>query len=110
MGKKAKLVILSDGANGSWFFDAEGSGNIEFMPAPKVDVADTTGAGDALLAEFSYKYFSMRKEERKLTRELMAHAVAAGSATCTMPGARAPAPVIVDALAQQVISLPKEQM
>ncbi|MBO7224225.1 MAG: hypothetical protein J6V70_08845 [Kiritimatiellae bacterium] len=108
LGKKAKLVILSDGANGSWFFDAEGSGNIEFMPAPKVDVADTTGAGDALLAEFSYRYFGLASGERKFTEELMAHAVAAGSATCTLPGARAPSAAFVDNLAKNLM-LKKEQ-
>ena len=108
LGKKAKLVILSDGANGSWFFDAEGSGNIEFMPAPKVDVADTTGAGDALLAEFSYRYFGLASGERKLTEELMAHAVAVGSATCTLPGARAPSAAFVDNLAKNLM-LKKEQ-
>ena len=56
LGKKAKLVILSDGANGSWFFDAEGSGEIKFMAAPEVDVADTTGAGDALFSSFIHFY------------------------------------------------------
>ena len=108
LGKKAKLVILSDGANGSWFFDAEGSGEIKFMAAPEVEVVDTTGAGDALLAEFSYRYFGLASGERKLTEELMAHAVAAGSATCTLPGARAPSAAFVDNLAKNLM-LKKEQ-
>lgn len=108
LGKKAKLVILSDSSNGCWFFDAEGSGNIEFMPAPEVEVVDTTGAGDALLAEFSYRYFGLASGERKLTEELMAHAVAAGSATCTLPGARAPSAAFVDNLAKNLM-LKKEQ-
>lgn len=103
LGKKAKLVILSDSSNGCWFFDAAGSGEIFFMPAPDIDVVDTTGAGDALLAEFSYRYFT--NEERKLTPELMAYAVAAGSATCTMPGARAPSLALVDELATKALSI-----
>lgn len=103
LGKKAKLVILSDSSNGCWFFDAAGSGEISFMPAPDIDVVDTTGAGDALLAEFSYRYFT--NEERKLTPELMAYAVAAGSATCTMPGARAPSLALVDELATKALSI-----
>lgn len=103
LGKKAKLVILSDSSNGCWFFDAAGSGEIFFMPAPDIDVVDTTGAGDALLAEFSYRYFT--NEERKLTPELMAYAVAAGSATCTMPGARAPSLALVDELAIKALSI-----
>ncbi|MBO7299447.1 MAG: hypothetical protein J6V41_06535 [Kiritimatiellae bacterium] len=108
LGKKAKLVILSDGASGSWFFDAEGSGEIKFMAAPEVEVVDTTGAGDALLAEFSYRYFGLASDERKLTEELMSHAVAAGSATCTLPGARAPSAAFVDNLAKNLM-LKKEQ-
>lgn len=103
LGKKAKLVILSDSSNGCWFFDAAGSGEIFFMPAPDIDVVDTTGAGDALLAEFSYRYFT--NEEHKLTPELMAYAVAAGSATCTMPGARTPSLALVDELATKALSI-----
>lgn len=103
LGKKAKLVILSDSSNGCWFFDAAGSGEIFFMPAPDIDVVDTTGAGDALLAEFSYRYFT--NEERKLSPELMAYAVVAGSATCTMPGARAPSLALVDELATKALSI-----
>lgn len=108
LGKKAKLVILSDSSNGCWFFDAAGSGEIKFMVAPEVEVVDTTGAGDALLAEFSYRYFGLASGERKLTEELMAHAVAAGSATCTLPGARAPSAAFVDNLAKNLM-LKKEQ-
>jgi hypothetical protein len=38
----------------------------------------------------------------------MAHAVAAGSATCTLPGARAPSAAFVDNLAKNLM-LKKEQ-
>jgi len=73
-------VIISDGACGAWF-------DGEFMPAPKVDVVDTTSAGDTLLAEWCHSH------DPRL-------AVAAGSAACTMPGSRPPDAAEVDRLAQ----------
>ena len=62
--------IISDGAAGCWF-------DGEFVAAPKVDVLDTTAAGDTLLAEWCYG-----GDVRM--------AVAAGSAACTMPGGTPP--------------------
>ncbi len=64
--------IISDGAGGCWF-------DGEFAPAPKVDVVDTTAAGDTLLAEWCFS-----RDPRK--------AVAAGSAACGMPGSKPPDP------------------
>lgn len=64
-------VIISDGGSGAWFDGV-------FEAAPKVDVVDTTAAGDTLLAEWCYSH------DPRL-------AVAAGSAACTMPGSRPPA-------------------
>ena len=62
--------IISDGANGCWF-------DGEFVAAPKVEVLDSTAAGDTLLAEWCWS------GDAKL-------AVAAGSAACTMPGGEPP--------------------
>jgi 1-phosphofructokinase family hexose kinase len=42
--------LISDGENGCWF---DGF----FVEAPKVEVFDTTGAGDTLLAEWCYRKF-----------------------------------------------------
>ncbi|MBR2837757.1 MAG: hypothetical protein IKE55_03135, partial [Kiritimatiellae bacterium] len=49
--EKAAHAIISDGAAGAWF-------DGEFAPAPKVDVVDTTAAGDTLLAEFCWRFYA----------------------------------------------------
>ena len=70
--------IISDGAAGCWFDGA-------FVPAPEVEVLDTTAAGDTLLAEWCFSGDPRR-------------AVAAGSAACTMPGGEPPSLDLVDSL------------
>jgi len=78
--EKAAHVVISDGAAGAWFDGA-------FVAAPKVDVMDTTAAGDTLLAEYCWRLFG----ERDTTGTVAAAwAVAAGSAACTMPGGAPP--------------------
>ena len=74
--------IISDGGAGCWF-------DGEFVPAPKVEVLDTTAAGDTLLAEWCYS-----GDVRM--------AVAAGSAACTMPGGEPPDVDLVACLASSV--------
>ena len=74
--------IISDGAAGCWF-------DGEFVPAPKVEVLDTTAAGDTLLAEWCFSGDPRR-------------AVAAGSAACTMPGGDPPSLALVESLAGSV--------
>jgi len=71
--------IISDGAAGCWF-------DGEFVAAPKVDVLDTTAAGDTLLAEWCWRRF----EGFERLMECGKWAVAAGSAACTMPGGEPP--------------------
>lgn len=44
-----RMVIVTCGENGSYIFSEEG---ISFLPTPKVDVADTVGAGDSFTAAF----------------------------------------------------------
>ena len=78
--ERAAHVVISDGGAGAWF-------DGEFVPAPKVDVVDTTAAGDTLLAEWCHS------RDPRL-------AVAAGSAACTMPGSRPPPQERVAALAR----------
>lgn len=70
--------IISDGGAGCWF-------DGEFVPAPKVDVLDTTAAGDTLLAEWCWRRFAGLEG-----LEVGRWAVAAGSAACTMPGCEPP--------------------
>ncbi len=82
---KAAHVVISDGGAGAWF-------DGEFVPAPKVDVVDTTAAGDTLLAEYCFRFYSGE------TSEAGRWAVAAGSAACTMPGGAPPAMELVERL------------
>ena len=72
--------IISDGGAGCWF---DGT----FVPAPQVEVLDTTAAGDTLLAEWCFS------GDVRL-------AVAAGSAACTMPGGEPPDVELVLKLAE----------
>ena len=96
--EKVAHVIISDGGAGAWF-------DGEFVAAPKVDVVDTTAAGDTLLAEWCWRRFGEREEgkvesvKRKVgNAELGQWAVAAGSAACTMPGGAPPPASLVDGL------------
>ena len=77
--RKAAHVIISDGGAGAWF-------DGEFVAAPKVDVVDTTAAGDTLLAEYCWRVFGVGESAAEAGR----WAVAAGSAACTMPGGAPP--------------------
>ena len=86
--KKAAHVVISDGGSGAWFDGV-------FVPAPKVDVLDTTAAGDTLLAEYCWRFFSDDSVHA-------GHwAVAAGSAACTMPGGAPPSADLVKELFNQ---------
>ena len=80
--------IISDGGAGCWF---DGT----FVTAPKVEVLDTTAAGDTLLAEWCW-----RGLEGLGGLEVGRWAVAAGSAACTMPGGEPPPLDLVKRLAE----------
>ena len=88
--KKVAHVVISDGGAGAWFDGV-------FVPAPKIEVVDTTAAGDTLLAEFCWRFFS-DSSNAPLT-EAGRWAVAAGSAACTMPGGAPPSVELVEQLA-----------
>ena len=85
---KVAHVLISDGGAGAWF-------DGEFVPAPKVEVTDTTAAGDTLLAEYCWRTFGCSAPSVEAGR----WAVAAGSAACTMPGGAPPALELVSQLA-----------
>lgn len=82
--------IISDGGNGCWF---DGT----FVPAPKVEVFDSTAAGDTLLAEWCWRRF----ERSEGLDSCGKWAVAAGSAACTMPGGEPPDAALVEKLARE---------
>ena len=88
--EKVAHVVISDGGAGAWF-------DGEFVSAPKVEVVDTTAAGDTLLAEFCWRFFTDAADVS--LAEAGRWAVAAGSAACTMPGGAPPAPELVARLA-----------
>ena len=86
--RKVAHVLISDGGAGAWF-------DGEFVPAPKVEVSDTTAAGDTLLAEYCWQTSGCSAPLTEAGR----WAVAAGSAACTMPGGAPPALELVSQLA-----------
>ena len=91
--RKAGSVIVSDGARGAWF-------DGEFVPAPPVEVADTTAAGDTLLAEYCWRTWGAAPAASGAGSPSPSRwAVAAGSAACTMPGGSPPPPALVERLA-----------
>ena len=103
--EKAAHVVISDGGAGAWF-------DGEFVAAPKVDVVDTTAAGDTLLAEYCWQMFGGGGKLEfgvgvGVGAEAAARwAVAAGSAACTMPGGAPPPVRLVEALED---ALPRRQ-
>ncbi|MFI3281591.1 MAG: carbohydrate kinase [Rikenellaceae bacterium] len=84
---KLKMLILTCGVNGSYVFTP---GNVSFVETPKVEVADTVGAGDSFTATFIsalLKGESVNDAHRK--------AVRVSAYVCTQHGAM---PVIPDNL------------
>ncbi len=96
--EKCACVIISDGPDGCWFADRSGGGRVFHGTAPRVEVVDTTAAGDALLAEFCHHYFPASILDETAIR----FACAAGAAATTMPGADAPSLDLVVQLAAEV--------
>ncbi len=84
-----KMLILTCGINGSYVFTP---GNISFQPTPKVEVADTVGAGDSFTAAF----ISAILKGMSVT-EAHALAVRTSAFVCTRKGAM---PVLPDELRQ----------
>ena len=74
-----KMLILTCGINGSYVFTP---GNVSFQPTPKVEVADTVGAGDSFTAAF---ISSIRKG--KSVAEAHSLAVRTSAYVCTKKGA-----------------------
>lgn len=74
-----KMLILTCGINGSYVFTP---GNVSFMPTPKVEVADTVGAGDSFTAAFISNIL-----KGKSVSEAHSSAVRASAFVCTRNGA-----------------------
>lgn len=74
-----KALILTCGVNGSYIFSDQPT---SFLPTPRVEVADTVGAGDSFTAAFVaslLKGYSIRKAHEK--------AVETSAYVCSQPGA-----------------------
>jgi fructokinase len=74
-----KMLILTCGINGSYVFTP---GNVSFQPTPKVEVADTVGAGDSFTAAFISGIL-----KGKTVAEAHAAAVRTSAYVCTQKGA-----------------------
>lgn len=74
-----KMLILTCGINGSYVFTP---GNVSFQPTPKVEVADTVGAGDSFTASFIASVL-----KGKSVTEAHSIAVKTSAFVCTQKGA-----------------------
>lgn len=74
-----RIVILTCGTDGSYVFT---SSEKSFFPTPRVEVADTVGAGDSFTAAFIASVLRGRT-----VREAHAKAVETAAFVCTQPGA-----------------------
>ena len=74
-----KILILTCGINGSYVFTP---GQVSFLPTPKVEVADTVGAGDSFTAAFIANI--LKGKDVKETHRI---AVETSAFVCTQKGA-----------------------
>lgn len=74
-----KMLILTCGINGSYVFTP---GNVSFQPTPRVEVADTVGAGDSFTAAFISSIL-----KGKSVAEAHSRAVQTSAYVCTKKGA-----------------------
>ena len=72
-------LVLTCGVNGSYVFT---KGNVSYQETPKVEVADTVGAGDSFTAAFVAGWLS-----RKPIEEIHRAAVETSAFVCTSHGA-----------------------
>lgn len=87
-----RSAVITIGENGAVLADGE---SVEHLPAPEVDVVDTTGAGDAFVGALATQI-----ARGASLQEAVAYAVRAGAAAVTKEGAQGalPTPEVVEAL------------
>ncbi len=90
-----QIVLVTLGADGSYYRNAAGHGRI---PACKVHTVDTTGAGDAFMGAMLWQLNTIPKNELANTvlSPLVTFANAAGGLTTTKPGAIPALPTLAD--------------
>jgi ribokinase len=88
----SRSAVITVREAGAVFADGE---SVQHVPAPKVEVVDTTGAGDAFVGALA-----TRLARGASLREAAAYAVRAGAAAVTREGAQGalPTPEVVEAL------------
>lgn len=74
-----RMLILTCGINGSYVFTP---GNVSFLPTPRVEVADTVGAGDSFTAAFIASIL-----KGKSVAEAHSVAIQVSAFVCTKKGA-----------------------
>ena len=100
------MVVVTRGADGPWGVCHAGEAKV---PAPRVEVADTVGAGDSFMAALLSGLVDRgldgaqnRKDLRELPAEglaeLLAHAARAAAVTVSRPGANPPTRAELDAV------------
>ncbi len=87
-----RSAVITIGEEGAVLADGE---SVEHLPAPEVEVVDTTGAGDAFVGALATQI-----ARGASLREAVAYAVRAGAAAVTKEGAQGalPTPEVVEAL------------
>jgi ribokinase len=87
-----RSAVITIGEDGAVLADGE---SVEHLPAPEVEVVDTTGAGDAFVGALATQI-----ARGATLREAVAYAVRAGAAAVTKEGAQGalPTPEVVEAL------------
>lgn len=73
------FTVITNGSHGCWF---ESNDELHHVPAPDVDLADPTGAGDAFFAAV----IAGALKERQISIEILRHASSAGAATASRTG------------------------
>lgn len=100
------MVVVTRGGEGPWGITAAGEAAVA---APRVEVADTVGAGDSFMAALLSGLVDRgldgaqnRKDLRELPAEalaeLLAHAARAAAVTVSRPGANPPTRAEMNAL------------
>lgn len=96
LGQGASLVVITRGSGGAMAWHA-GAGQIE-VAAPKVEVADTIGAGDSFQAALLFALHDQGRMARQALKDIAADelrralsfAADCAGLTCTRPGADPP--------------------
>ena len=96
---RLKALLITDGASGAYYVTAAHHG---YVPGFKVDVVDTTGAGDGFVAAFLARLLGDEAllEEPGRIEAALRYANAVGALTCTQRGAipGLPTPAQVEAM------------